>query len=724
MTDLIRDKRQASIKPQGIVQATGLQGVASSWGNVGDVGKQLIRKGEEVERAAVKRYASESMLDAIQAVGQASRDYYEDPEGFVATTTGYMDAALEAAPEGAKENVRNFYTNLISQKSEGIRNRLFNQEVEAAQAANMAAFEELSRDQQNTAFEMGVQYLGSEGGYSPFMESLDVVLADTGKTPEQINRMKRDAKISVTAAALQAEARSYGRGGDLDGFRQFASDFLSTDDDAVVFGEDMSPDERMGVVRDVERVFKNEIAILQGGLKDEAKEVFSDMRLAASNGKRFDKSRAVELGEKLSRAGLEDEAEALYEQVEVQDFTQQVASSSFLEQDAILTDLDSQEVLSREDNLRLAAVRDLVAQRDRALERDLIGYYEGQGVVSTTGAVRLGEQSPDEIASIVQQREANAEIIKEKDGAYLRERGFSVPLWREGELSPLKSFADPGVDIPDKVQLLSSLNQALTPRQQRSLVAQFAKGDNEQKVASYVMANGSKPAQMENVMSVMRGLQLEPTKGEREVVTQVAADYKDAIPDVGLLPQIQNMTQLVYRELAQGEDGFNQDIYDQAVRRVVGPKITRGNMNLRYANSTFIAPTKPDGSFMKDYEVNDLIDSLDDEALINLNGSLPRASNNAVISAEQVRRDAKFFSANGAELIVADPSGAAYLNDNGGYYKIDLTRLSQLLPKDTLRKFLIERRGQEIKSQVPSVRFGGLTPSESRDQAEREVGDE
>lgn len=729
MSELIRDGRQNTIQQQGIAQASGLQGVATSWDNVGDIGRELIRKGQEVERAAAKRYASESMLDAITNVGQASRDFYEDPDGFVATSQGYMEAAIEAAPDEAKDTVRNFYTNLIAQKSEGIRNRLFNEEVAAAEAANLAAFDGFVKDQANALFEQGVAGLASGSTFDQALQTMESMLVDTGKSPEQVNNMLVGAKGDLISAAVQSEARRLGKAGSVEEWQRFSSDFLGTGEDSVLFGEDMSPDERMSIVRSAEASFNNEIALLQGDLKDKYRSMADDMRLAASNGKRFDKSRAVELAQDLRSANLSDMADALDEQVLVQDYAQNVSSLSFIEQDLLLDQFMQQDQLSREDNLKFSAVSDIITQRNRQLMNDPIGFYERKGLAVATERVQIGAQDPETIAGILAQRQKNIEAIMSKDGSYLRANGISVPLWREGELEPLRSLGRTDVPIDDKVAVMSSVSQSLTNEQARSMAAQLYRGDDEQRVAAYIIQNGNNKYAQQNIKGVIRGMAQEPVKEESMVRATLNSELSGITQSPAQQQSIIDVVRYTYRDMMVQEgmagEPFNEDVFERAREKIIGPYVSRGGLNPMTQNNTFLPPRGPDGQFMRQHQVNAAIDNATEDILAGMKGSMPLAdSDGTAITIEEFKNDAVFLSGGGGDIIVADPSGAPYKDSQGRDYTVSLTDLYSLVPSDVMREFLINERGRQIRMRVPSVRFGGLTPDQARTQAEREIDNE
>lgn len=722
MVDLTGEGRKNTVSPVGIVRASGLRRSAELAQSAGRLGAQLWEIAEERVRAAEQKYVSETGLAAVQKLSDLERQHYEDPEGFLNNSLGTMEAAVEAAPDAVKENIRDFYARNIASKQQVIENRVFERERLAALQSSQLLSNQLLIDRKNTAFQKGLGFIPEfEGSVNDYVASLQ----NQRLTQPEVQAKAMEYEQDVIDSMVQGHTINIALNGTPEEFEKFKQDFVSLGEDEISLGANLAPDQRLNILGKAERVFNN--------YREQAKETVSlDAKIAVNS--LIDQ---IKLGvppnvnqiNEAKRLALTADNPTLAQKVnEIESSLGVINQVKGLPIPEIANLLqEKKNSLSESDTTNpslvgeIAVLSDFMSGALRELKEDPRGYFENTGRLQKPDkTLDISDITPDFMKQRLVERET-----------FLKTDGVGLDIFSKEQTRQLKSILDnQEVSVTDKIGVLQTISSSVmqafssdsgpTNSESRQILSKIRKelDIDEDYAYGFALTNAALPAASDAVNYVMIGKQLKENPKE---LSAVSVKIRNKLTGLVDQPEVFNSAIDVAKTMYKGMAISNEEAWetaddkmvDKAVEMTIGSVGNRGvNIPFKKNNKIMSFRNQKTGQWVSPDTINTAIDRLLDEDLSVIgNGTPIDAVTNKPLSALDVRRTVNYrFIPNGLMVLTTgtEADSDIYRNEDGDPYVIDMQKLVDLVPEVDTEDFYrtIERKELFDKATEDALSFG------------------
>lgn len=406
------------------------------------------------------------------------------------------------------------------------------------------------------------------------------------------------------------------------------------------------------------------IAESQQGLRQEINQIEQSQRL----GVMVDRGVLESLATRAEGLELTESAQALRRFADVQEASVSYAAMPLQQQVDAINALRAEVQQGNTAKVdELAAYTNIMQEKQKALTQgNGWEYYAQRGVIEPMEQVTFSEQ-PDELAIKLQARRDSIQKVNNLENGSVR-----LPLFTDGELESMKAIYKQSTS-EDAARVLTSFRQSLSAAELNQVARAIAPKD-----AKLSAALNSKPDVAARIIS---GDKLQGFTGasQKDINTEISNELAGYIKNPVAMTSAIDAIGAYYkgRQLERGEtdEGVDSETLQEAISAILG---TPETINVGGGESRIFLYEGDDGLEVNATDIEDMIRSIDNETLTQLNGGrVLLTADGMPVFAEDIKQDALFFTAADGVLGIEIGGGALYKAD-GTLMTLNLRELSKI----------------------------------------------
>lgn len=384
---------------------------------------------------------------------------------------------------------------------------------------------------------------------------------------------------------------------------------------------------------------------------------------ALSVGARVDDAKLDELIAGTENYGLEEERDAL---VKIKKTQSTVIDFSKLPLSAQQNDIETRRrQIANGDFSKIDEYESVLKAYDnkvKMIKSNPWGYYAEVGTINPPSD--FDKSNPDAFAMELVKRRASVENVRQKDG-------LTLPIMTENEIANLMTLYQSG-DVNQLVGELAPFSQSLKAEELSAIALSFK--DKSPLMAAVI----AKSDDMITAKRILEGSKIENFPlSNQTVATATLEALGNAIIDPSALNSANTAVYAMYKQLAieagKTDTQLDQDLLEASIISVIGEV---DDISVNGTSSRVIIP-----SGMTVYAIEDVISSLDDDALKNVSG-IPFAGI-MPLSADDVKSARMVTVGEGVYSFVLDDIAGGYITDqNGKLLKLDVKKAQEYLKQN------------------------------------------
>lgn len=304
--------------------------------------------------------------------------------------------------------------------------------------------------------------------------------------------------------------------------------------------------------------------------------------------------------------------------------------------------------------------------KSKGLAADALGYYEDMKIISATSPLDLSD--PETFAAEIKERRTSKEIINTRDG-------INISLIRPHEIEDLKEIYKTGTS-EQITEVLEMYRTNLDENELRTIAQKINAEDAPMLATAFTLPK-------EDVLALIAGDKADITFNTKELKAKVNEKLAGRVPMPEVFQGAHDAIAATYNGLIiqkgiPSDGDIDDALVEQVINNVLGNPV---DISPGGAASKVFSYKGEDGKYKTEEELTDILGSLTDDILTELNGTLPYTGEMNRVNTEEIYREGSFVNISGTEygIKIGDNMGALLNPVTRKFYSINAVELEKIL---------------------------------------------